>query len=293
MVRERVEVELEEMSKNMTERNRQPRQDEEDDDDAKPVTSNPRPGLLPQLANVVTTLFGSNVNVTGYVREATQFLPPDLSSRIVTAVNLIDPARFTSTTTPPPVIINGQIIPNAVLINGSQLAQLPQIPVSPQGQAVQQQTVYQVPRVPNPAQAQPIPQSSAVQTPQPVVAPAGNPEPLRNIPAPATQQPALVPDYKVNTALGVPAQRPPAEEEDYKRPEEEDSGEDDVIARDDLALTTVGYLDEFVVVKYAFNLFNKIAGPTMIPTSKPNYSLSSVKLQRIFFIVSKKSFFFE
>lgn len=127
-VRERVEMELEEMAKvngttdastNSTS-NRQARQDEDDDDDVTTRRPPPgRPGLLPQLANVVSTFFGANANFTGYVTDATNFLPPDLSNRIVSAASLIDPNRFTSTTTPPPLIINGQVVPQGAFINGT------------------------------------------------------------------------------------------------------------------------------------------------------------------------------
>lgn len=133
-VRARVEQELDEIARNNTSTpssTRQARQEADEEDEEERETEDPsraRPGILPQLANVVTTFFGQDVNVTSYVKDATSYLPPYLSNRLVNAASLVDPNRFTSTTTAPapqaglppaPLIINGQIVPQGMFANGS------------------------------------------------------------------------------------------------------------------------------------------------------------------------------
>ncbi|CAL8079247.1 unnamed protein product [Orchesella dallaii] len=257
---------------NTTSGTRQSRQEEDGEEDDGSTTARPRPpGLLPQLANVVTAIFGPNVNVTEYVHSATAFLPTQVSNQLVDVVKLIDPARFTSTSTAAPptytqIIVNPQFvgggggvgIPGALNTTSASYATRPTFTTNSGSVSgsltpgvVQQSGAAELSRNP--------PASSGIG--------------INNLNAPSLQAypttPATVSttdeDEEEDGVKGAAIKN--TQDEENSGEEETDELADDVYADEENPNSlSFGKLEEYAAIKYAINLYKRLTR-SEIPTT--------------------------
>ncbi|ODN00263.1 hypothetical protein Ocin01_06423 [Orchesella cincta] len=243
-----------------------PRQGRQDDGDAEEedgsTTARPRPpGLLPQLANVVTAIFGPNVNVTEYVQSASSFLPGSVSNQLVDAIRLIDPARFTSSTPPPsptPAVVVAQFI-TAPAANGTSSAYAPIPPYTNSGGGSLTPGVLQ--------------QSNAAQLFRNPPASTGIGANANSAPSNLQQFPTVTATVKSSTAdeedddgsKNSVANKNSQDEEDNSGEPDDDEFADDIFS-DDKGSSSFGPLEEYAAIKYAIGIYKRLTR-NEIPTT--------------------------